>query len=437
MTGAFIEKINPDLNKNPLARFFKAIEGYNDESEYAPVEEIQSLRGLNQITVKDFEQIHNALLIAYDVPHPRKPDLRPAIISSVRLLAINNSAPYHVINVNRLKKWVEIGLNIIDDQSVHPNEYLLSAAIALVRDQWEKVPLAQRNKNQVNFSTDISSCIQDKKEKVIDDPQARVLEKCIDWMDSSSLFVCSAATSLLSKQWLALSDEQQNTVIVKSIENLDAMNTRSVASLLLLDKQWLALSDEQQNTVIVKSIENLDAMNTRSVASLLLLDKQWLALSDEQQEAVITKSIDLVDADPEVSCEAISLISHHLPMNDRRNCVVANESKLILEKSDNTSQRLAAAQYAKKYIEASSVPAEIKEMFLMNFLRVSRNSNEVAIFTEALQTLEAQAGGTTYSQTPIASPSTNGHRLARAAQTHQPATNPAALERAALARPSR
>jgi hypothetical protein len=400
MTGAFIEKINPDLNKNPLARFFKAIEGYNDESEYAPVEEIQSLRGLNQITVKDFEQIHNALLIAYDVPHPRKPDLRPAIISSVRLLAINNSAPYHVINVNRLKKWVEIGLNIIDDQSVHPNEYLLSAAIALVRDQWEKVPLAQRNKNQVNFSTDISSCIQDKKEKVIDDPQARVLEKCIDWMDSSSLFVCSAATSLLSKQ-------------------------------------WLALSDEQQNTVIVKSIENLDAMNTRSVASLLLLDKQWLALSDEQQEAVITKSIDLVDADPEVSCEAISLISHHLPMNDRRNCVVANESKLILEKSDNTSQRLAAAQYAKKYIEASSVPAEIKEMFLMNFLRVSRNSNEVAIFTEALQTLEAQAGGTTYSQTPIASPSTNGHRLARAAQTHQPATNPAALERAALARPSR
>ncbi len=63
-------------------------------------------------------------------------------------------------------------------------------------------------------------------------------------------------------------------------------------------------------------------------------------------------------------------------------------------------------------------------MFFIDFLTVSKNSDEVAIFTEALQTLGAQAGGS-YSQTRIASPSTNGHRPARAAQPAPSATNPA------------
>jgi hypothetical protein len=255
--------------------------------------------------------------------------------------------------------------------------------------------------------------------------------------DESNEYLTSAAISLLNSQFR----------IVKIIGNMG----KQVEINELGD-----ISSVHDNRIDVskKLLERcIDLMNHRdsgiSSAATALLSKQWNELSDQQKEAVINQSINLVDAEPVSSCTAINLINNHLLKSDYRRETIANKCINILLKSDNSlqclataQQRLAAAQYAKNYIEGSSAPAERKANALHYCQGLSRNSgvdnpDEVAIFTEALQTLEVQAGGTTYSQTPIASTSTNGHRPARAAQPHQPATNPAALERAALAIPSR
>lgn len=378
MTATVNAAINQESSQINLNEILTALARYDEASIYAPVEEIQSLRDLTGIRVKDFEKIHNALLIAYDVPHARKPEVRPAIISSVRLLAINNNAADHVIHTNRLKKWVETGLDIIDDQSVYPNEYLLSAAIALVRDQWGKVHLVQRNKNQMKFSTDISSCTQDKREEVTEDTQAKVIEKCIGFINNSSPFVCSAATSLLSKQWRSLSESQQITVLEKSIDLVDDNPEFSCAAISLISHHLLK--------------------------------------TDSRRETIANKCINIL-----------------LKPNNSLQCLATAQQRLA-----TAQQRLAAAQYAKNYIEGSSAHAERKANALHYCQGLSRNSgvdnpDEVAIFTKALQkTLQAQARGS-YSQNTIATqPSaTNGHGHAHPSPPSPSATNPAAFARPA------
>jgi hypothetical protein len=190
-------------------------------------------------------------------------------------------------------------------------------------------------------------------------------------------------------------------------------------------------------------VQCIDLMNHRdsgiSSAATSLLNKQWDDLSQEQQEIVIERSINLIDDEvPVVSGAALNLINHHLLPENDRNEMIANKSIQILLTSDNNSQRVSAAQCITRFIKGSAAPVEKKANVLGIFARSSRNSHpdntdEIAIFTEALQTLGAQAGGS-YSQTRIATqPSvTNGHGRTwpvSAAQPHQPATNPAAFAR--------
>jgi hypothetical protein len=193
-------------------------------------------------------------------------------------------------------------------------------------------------------------------------------------------------------------------------------------------------------------VQCIDLMNHRdsgiSSAATSLLNKQWDDLSQEQQEIVIERSINLIDEVPAASGAALNLINHHLLPEDDRNEMIANKSIQILLTSDNNSQRVSAAQCITRFIKASSAPVEKKANVLGIFARSSRNSHpdktdEIAIFTEALQTLGAQAGGS-YSQTRIATqPSvTNGHGRTWPASAADSQTAPRTCE-AALARGSR
>ena len=108
-----------------------------------------------------------------------------------------------------------------------------------------------------------------------------------------------------------------------------------------------------------------------------------------------------------------------------------------------TKERVAAAKFVTNYIIESNADTLIKSSALEGLASRFNQSNYceavAAIFHAALG---AQAGVTTYSQTRIATqPSvTNGYGRTwpvSAADSHQPATNPAALARPALAIPSR
>jgi hypothetical protein len=259
--------------------------------------------------------------------------------------------------------------------------------------------------------------------------------------DESNEYLTSAAISLLNSQFR----------IVKIIGNMGKkVEINGLGGISLVHNNRIDVSEKLLKRCI-------DLMNHRdsgiSSAATALLNKQWNELSDQQQEAVINQSIDLVDAKPVSSCTAINLINNHLLKSDSRRETIANKCINILLKSDNSlqclataqqrlataQQRLAAAQYAKNYIEGSSAPAERKANALHYCQGLSRNSgvdnpDEVAIFTEALQTLQAQVGGS-YSQMRIATQPivTNGNE--RASPSPPPATNSAALARAA--RPTR
>ena len=372
MTTTYRIGYSENLSEMTIGSLVQVIRGYGRNAERTPGEYLQELKTRTDVSHEQAEDIHAVLLAAYDVPHPNQIDLQPAIIATVNKLAKNNQS----FSDNMMISWVEKGLSIVNNHE--SNEYLTSAAISLLNSQFKIVKIIGNIGKQVEINElgGISSVHNNRI-----DVSEKLLERCIDLMNHRDSGISSAATALLNKQ--------------------------------------------------------------------------WLALSDQQQEAVINQSIDLVDAEPEVSCAAISLISHHLLKTDSRRETIANKCINILLKPNNSlqclataqqrlaaaQQRLAAAQYAKNYIEGSSAPAEKKADAFLCFQYLSRNPDEVAIFTEALQTLQAQVGGS-YSQTTIATqPSaTNGHGrtwLTSAAQPAPPATIPAALERAALVRPSR
>lgn len=341
-----------NLSRITIDGLVQVIRGYGRNAERTPGEYLQELKIRTNVSHEQAGDIHAALLAAYDVPHSNQIDLQPAIIATVNKLAKNNQS----FSDNMMISWVEKGLSIVNNDE--SNEYLTSAAISLLKSQFRIVKIIGNMGKQVEINGlgGISSVYNNRI-----DVSETLLERCIDLMNHRDSGISSAATALLNKQ--------------------------------------------------------------------------WLALSDQQQEAVINKSIDLVDADPEVSCAAISLISHHLPAIDSKHENIANKCISILSKSNNVLQRLAAAQYVAKYIEASPAPAENRANALRYFQDLSSNSgvdnpDEVAIFTEALQTLQAQVG-VSYSQTPIANqPSaTNGHGRAHPSPPSS-ATIPAALERA-------
>jgi hypothetical protein len=195
-------------------------------------------------------------------------------------------------------------------------------------------------------------------------------------------------------------------------------------------------------------VQCIDLMNHRdsgiSSAATSLLNKQWDDLSQEQQEIVIERSINLIDDEvPVASGAALNLINHHLLPEDDRNEMIANKSKTILEASDNNSQRVSAAQCITRFIKGSAAPVEKKANVLGIFARLSQNSHpdntdEIAIFTEALQTLGAQAG-VGYSQTTIAtqpSATNNGYGRTWPVSAADSQTAPRTCE-AAFARPPR
>jgi hypothetical protein len=111
--------------------------------------------------------------------------------------------------------------------------------------------------------------------------------------------------------------------------------------------------------------------------------------------------------------------------------------------SDNNSQRVSAAQCITRFIKGSAAPVEKKANVLGIFARSSLNSHpdntdEIAIFTEALQTLGAQAG-VGYSQTTIAtqpSATNNGYGRTWPVSAADSQTAPRTCE-AAFARPPR
>jgi hypothetical protein len=204
------------------------------------------------------------------------------------------------------------------------------------------------------------------------------------------------------------------------------------AAIALLNSQWSIVKEKEDLPELLSCSISLMSHPDSGVcsAATALLNKQWNDLLPEQQDAVINKSIYLIGSSPDEISAALSLLRNHLSKDSDKRKEVFNKAGEILQSSDALNVLTSAAKLLVCYMDDAGIEPAVKKQKLQLYLGCldkTKHGSVTAIFHAAL---EAQAGGS-YSQTPIASPSTNGHRPARAAQPHQPAINLAAFVRPA------
>jgi hypothetical protein len=165
-------------------------------------------------------------------------------------------------------------------------------------------------------------------------------------------------------------------------------------------------------------------------AAISFVNSHWDQLRDTEKESFINNCIERIDISADTTSAALKLLKDRMPTDINQQVQIREKALGVLSRSTHEFEQTSAASLIVRII----VNSDFSEEEIINSLqrifqeKVGTNGlpSVAAIFHAALQ---AQAGGTTYSQTPIASPSTNGHRHASAAQPHQPATNPAAFAR--------
>jgi hypothetical protein len=241
-------------------------------------------------------------------------------------------------------------------------------------------------------------------------------------------------------------------VVIKAVNNLAKNNPQLFSRKQL--KQWVGKSLAILN-------DRFSAQDKKS-AALTLINDCWSVLEPKQKEWVLGKCINTVELrsckssrksiSHELCSAALDLLTNWLPEDHSKRETTANRAIAIaiaiLNKDKHTKdmytkERVAAAKFVTNYIIESNADTLIKSSALEGLASRFNQSNYceavAAIFMRALEPL--QAGGS-YSKTRIATqPSaTNGYGRTwpvSAADSHQPATNPAALARPALAIPSR
>jgi hypothetical protein len=239
-------------------------------------------------------------------------------------------------------------------------------------------------------------------------------------------------------------------VVIKAVNNLAKNNPQLFSREQL--KQWVGKSLAILN-------DRFSAQDKKS-ASLTLINDCWDVLETKQKEWVLGKCINTVELrsckssrqsiSHELCSAALDLLTNFLPKDHSEREDTANRAIAIaiaiLNKDKHTKdmytkERVAAAKFVTNYIIESNADTLIKSSALEGLASRFNQSNYceavAAIFHAALG---AQAG-VGYSQTTIATqPSATNNGYGRtwpvsAADSHQPATNPAALARAT--RPSR
>ncbi len=349
---ATIEYRRPqNLGGLSLDSLVSVINSYGKLSERTPIEHIQELRKRRGVSGQDAQKIHQALLKAYNVEHGYRTAIKPAVIATIRGLAKRNKS----FRKEDLQQWVGMSLDIIDDGSIDADEVLQGAAIAFVREQWDLVLLCKKDNLQICIANDDKE-FSEKHENL----QAKVIKKCIGFINNSCPFVCSASVALVHEKWEQLTSNQENDVLDKCIQ--------------------------------------------------------------------------LMDRSPDEISAALSLLRDYLPKDDQRRNDIANKAGEFLSEPNDTKIMTSAALFVIDHIKNSKINKDDRNKKLRMFFDLFREKKDLAPVTAIFHAaLQVQAGGTTYSQTQIATqPSaTNGHRPARAAQPHQPATNPAAFARPA------
>jgi hypothetical protein len=246
-------------------------------------------------------------------------------------------------------------------------------------------------------------------------------------------------------------------VVIKAVNNLAKNNPQLFSREHL--KEWVGKS-------LVILNDRFSAGDQKS-AALTLINDCWDVLETEQKEWVLGQCINTVRLRsckssresilPQLCGAALDLLTNFLPEDHSKRPEDHSKRPEDHSKREDTAnraiaiailndggfniERVAAAKFVTNYIISSHADALIKSSALEGLVsRLNQPKNYceavAAIFHAALG---AQAG-VGYSQTRIATqPSaTNGHGRTwptRAADSHQPATNPAALARAT--RPSR
>ncbi len=263
---ATIEYRRPqNLGGLSLDQLVSTIEGYSKLSDRAPIEHIQELRKRNEISKQCAQRIHRALLKAYNADHGYSSDVRPAVIATIRVLADREKS----FQKEDLQQWVGMSLDIINDSSIIADEVLQAAAIALVRDQWKLVPLCKEDSAQIGIANDNDEFLNQHKAL-----QAKVIKKCIGFINNSDPFVCCASVALVHEKWEQLTSNQKNDVLDKCIQLMERSPDEISAALSVL-RDHLPKDDQRRNDIVDKAGEFLGESNDPKVlraAALFMTD---------------------------------------------------------------------------------------------------------------------------------------------------------------------
>jgi hypothetical protein len=267
---------------------------------------------------------------------------------------------------------------------------------------------------------------------------------------SKGLVVIKAVNNLAKNNPQLFSREQLKEWVGKSLailkDRFSAQDKKS-AALTLINDCWDAVTPSQVPVVIGKAIELIDATTEVSGAALTLINDRWDAINPSQQQDLLTKSIALVQPPKKgdvvkqsyflVKSAALHLLTNRLPQDHPERESTANLALRILLESDNQFILTAAANFVTQHLVKAELEQPEKVCALTRLAAAFSKSNEpvAAIFEAGLESVRGVAGVTISPPSPMPSHS-NGYCArtwpARAAQPHQPATNPAAF-----ARPSR
>jgi hypothetical protein len=274
---------------------------------------------------------------------------------------------------------------------------------------------------------------------------------------SNGLVVIKAVNNLAKNNPQLFTRKQLQQWVGKSLAILNdrfSAQDKKSASLTLINDCWDAVTPSQVPVVTGKAIELIDATTEVSGAALTLINDRWDAINPSQQQDLLTKSIALVQPPKKgdvvkqsyflVKSAALHLLTNRLPQDHSKRGGTANLALRILLESDNQFILTAAANFVTQHLVKSELEQPEKVCALTRLAGMFKEDDNfktiAAIFDAGLESVRGVAGVTISPPSPMPSRS-HGYCAhtwpVRAADSHQPATNPAALARAALERPPR
>lgn len=255
---------------------------------------------------------------------------------------------------------------------------------------------------------------------------------------SKGLVVIKAVNNLAKNNPQLFSRKQLKEWVGKSLvilnDRFSAQDKKS-AALTLINDCWDAVTPSQVPVVTGKAIELIDATTEVSGAALTLINDRWDAINPKQQKNLLLKSINLAKSSLYlVSSEALNLLTNRLPREHSEREKTAEKTLRILLESDNQFILTAAANFTTQHIMTLDQEPSTKVRALTRLAAAFSKSNEpvAAIFEAGLESFQVVAEVTFSKPSPVPLRPTDCYGRTwpvSAADSHQPATNPAALAR--------